>query len=110
MTISMKGSRFLIAVALLALGAQRYAFGGSATWSSSPSTGNWNTASNWMPHTVPNGPADTATFGTSDVTDLSINSTSIEVSGILFNGGADRVTIYVGFRANLVFTDSGIVK
>ena len=35
-------------------------FGGSATWNLNPTTGDWNTATNWTPETVPNGPAETA--------------------------------------------------
>ena len=36
-------------------------------------SGDWNTAANWMPNTVPNGPSDIATFGdpVSGVTHLS---------------------------------------
>jgi hypothetical protein len=34
---------------------------GSATWKLNPGSGDWNTASNWMPATVPNGPSDVAT-------------------------------------------------
>jgi hypothetical protein len=31
----------------------------SATWNLNPATNDWNTANNWTPATVPNGPADT---------------------------------------------------
>ena len=41
---------------------------GSATWNSSPATGDWNTATNWTPATVPNGPSDPATFALSNRT------------------------------------------
>ena len=76
MNICVKGLIATIAVTLLSLAAPRHSFAGSATWSASPSTGNWNTAVNWMPNTVPNGPGDVATLGMSDVTDLSVNTTS----------------------------------
>ena len=79
---------FAIAAALLSLGAQRHSFAGSATWGTNPLNGDWNTAANWMPNTVPNGPGDVATFGTSDVTNLSINTTAVEVDMIVFNSGA----------------------
>ena len=36
---------------------------GSATWDLSPGSGDWNTAPNWTPATVPNGSDATATFG-----------------------------------------------
>jgi hypothetical protein len=43
-------------------------FAGSATWKKSPATNDWQTASNWTPRTVPNGPGDTATFASSNQT------------------------------------------
>ena len=43
---------------------------GSATWNLNPTSGDWNTAANWMPNTVPDGPNDIATF------DVSIKPTS----------------------------------
>src|SRR6266705_6667197 len=86
---------FVVAAALLSLAAQRHCLAGSATWSTNPSSGDWNTAANWMPNTVPNGPGDIATFGTSNLTDLSINSTSVELDSIVFNSGATPYTISV---------------
>jgi autotransporter-associated beta strand protein len=68
------------------------AFAGSATWKSSPSTGDWNTATNWTPQTVPNGSSDTATFATSNQTSVSI-SADTTVDGIVFNAGASAFTI-----------------
>src|SRR5439155_17434789 len=35
---------------------------GSATWNLNPMSGDWNTAANWTPATVPNSPADTASY------------------------------------------------
>ena len=62
----------------------------SAQWDLDPSSGDWNTAANWTPMEVPNGPADTATFGVSNTTDVSI-SANTEINGItiellLFSG------------------------
>src|SRR5438128_2663337 len=51
-------------------------YAGSATWNLNPTNGNWNTAANWTPATVPNGPADTATFETSNTTDVSLSATT----------------------------------
>jgi len=34
----------------------------SAQWDLDPISGDWNTADNWTPNGVPDGPADTATF------------------------------------------------
>jgi len=35
----------------------------SAQWDLDPISGDWNTAANWTPMGIPNGPADIATFG-----------------------------------------------
>ncbi len=35
---------------------------GSATWTLNPTSGDWNTAANWTPATIPNSPTDIATF------------------------------------------------
>jgi hypothetical protein len=37
------------------------AFASSASGSLNPINNDWNTAANWTPETVPNGPEDTAT-------------------------------------------------
>lgn len=65
---------------------------GSATWNLNPASGDWNTASNWMPATVPNGLADTATFDISNTTNVSL-SAAVEVDGILFDTGTSACTI-----------------
>src|SRR4030095_4610127 len=70
----------------------------------SPTSGDWNTAVNWTPPTVPNGPADVATFAPSVVTDLS-TSAGVEVDGITFNPGAEAFTITN--EPGLVLTISG---
>jgi hypothetical protein len=59
------------------------AFADSATWKLNPTSGDWNTATNWTPETVPNGPSDTATFATSNTTEVSFSAT-VEVNGIVF--------------------------
>jgi autotransporter-associated beta strand protein len=65
---------------------------GSATWVSNPINGNWNTASNWSPQTVPNGPFDTATFTTSSNPNLTL-SAPIEISAAFFQPGASKFNI-----------------
>jgi autotransporter-associated beta strand protein len=65
---------------------------GSATWSLNPTNGDWNTAVNWMPNTVPNGPSDTAIFGFSTMTNIS-TSDQTEVDSIVFSPGASAYTI-----------------
>src|SRR5262245_58747003 len=68
---------------------------GSATWSLTPATGDWNTPENWVEMTVPNGPNDTATFDLSSTTAISL-SVSSEVNGLVFNPGASAFTITSG--------------
>ena len=55
--------------------------------SARPATGNWSTASNWTPATVPNGPNDTATFATSNIRFVAPEGAT-QVNGIVFNPGA----------------------
>ena len=78
-------------VLTLSLGAQRAAYADSATWSMNPTSGDWNTATNWTPNTVPNGPSDMATFGVSNTADVFL-SASTEVDGITYNPGASGFT------------------
>jgi len=75
----------------------------SATWKANPSNNSWNDAANWTPETVPNGPADVATFNTSSITSVFLSD--IEVSEIVFNPGASSFTITAD--PLYVFTISG---
>ena len=77
---------------LLLLVSSMTAFAGSATWKLNPTNGDWNTAPNWSPSTVPDGAADIATFAFSNIIDLSL-SASTEVNGVVFNAGASAFTI-----------------
>jgi autotransporter-associated beta strand protein len=76
----------ILAVAISIL-APMVAHAGSATWDLNPTSGDWNTAANWTPATVPNGAADTATFALSNTTGVSI-SADTEVNGITFTPAA----------------------
>jgi hypothetical protein len=76
----------ILAVAISVL-APIVAHAGSATWELNPGAGDWNMAANWTPITVPNGPADTATFALSNTTNVSI-SANTEVNGIIFTPAA----------------------
>ena len=100
---------FLVTAALLLLVAQRPSFAGSATWSSNPTSGDWNTAANWVPQTLPNSETDVATFGTSNVTDLSITNASVSLDSAVFNSGAPPYTLTVQIY-NLLFYGAGIVN
>jgi hypothetical protein len=83
---------------------------GSATWDLNPTSGDWNTAANWMPMTVPNGAADTATFGLSNTTNVSI-SANTEVNGITFTPTATNpYTITAGLGVTLTVSGTGIAN
>jgi len=68
------------------------AYGGSATWSTNPTGSDWNTAANWAPATVPNGPSDIATFTSSKEKKISF-SQETEIDSIVFSPGASVFTI-----------------
>src|SRR5947199_10773254 len=61
----------LLLVIVLLLGLQTTQ-AGSATWNLNPASGDWNTAANWTPATVPNGPTATAEFAAPNTTATSI--------------------------------------
>jgi autotransporter-associated beta strand protein len=89
------GARALVVipvVLLFLLAAAGTSFAGSATWKAAPATGDWNTAANWTPATVPNSSTDTATFATSNITGVSL-SNLIQLNAIVFNTGASAFTI-----------------
>src|SRR6267378_4208555 len=83
---------------------------GSATWDLNPGSGDWNTAANWTPTTVPNGPADTATFALSNTTNVSI-SANIAVNGIIFTQAATNpYTITASPGLTLTLSGVGITN
>jgi autotransporter-associated beta strand protein len=69
------------------LGALSAVYADSATWNMNPVDNNWNNPANWTPASVPNGPGDVATFGASNITEVSVR-TSVEVNSIVFDSGA----------------------
>ncbi len=97
----------LFALSLTSLAAP--AFAGSAQWDLAPGSGDWNTASNWTPVTVPNGPADTATFDLSGTTSVSI-SANTEVNSIVFNSTASAFTITANTTFTLTISGVGITN
>ena len=86
------------------------AHAGSALWDLIPASGDWNVASNWNPSTVPNGPADTATFGFSISTGVSL-SANTEVNSIVFNSTAlIPYSVTVGPNSLLTISGAGIIN
>jgi autotransporter-associated beta strand protein len=82
---------------------------GSATWDLNPGSGDWNTAANWTPTTVPHHLADTATFALSNTTDVSI-SRDTAVGGITFVAGASPFTITASPSFTLTLNGLGIAN
>ena len=74
---------------------------GSATWNLNPTSGDWNTAANWTPATVPNDPADIATLGVSNLTTLQI-SADVALDSLIFAEGGSAYGITMnGISLNL---------
>jgi autotransporter-associated beta strand protein len=108
MNVSSHRLRFLSAAALLFLAAERPSLAGSATWSSNPTSGDWNTAANWIPQTVPNSTTDVATFGPSNVTDVINSDTIVNLDSLIFSSGSSQYTITA--MDNIAFYGTGIVN
>src|SRR6266850_3090048 len=79
---------------ILSLSLVIHAYAGSATWNLNSTNGDWNTAANWTPHTVPNGLTDIATFDTSSITQVS-NQKLIVLASIEFAPNASVFTISI---------------
>jgi autotransporter-associated beta strand protein len=85
-------------------------YAGGATWNSNPASGNWNSAGNWTPMTVPNGPNDTATFQSSNQVFLSL-SANTEVSAIIFNPtSTGNFTFTIQPSVTLTISGAGITN
>ena len=82
------------------------AYAESATWNLNPTSGDWNTAANWTPATVPN---DVATFESSNITDVQA-SAEARVNSIVFNPGAGSYTITASPDFAFTISGAGIVN
>ena len=76
-----------------------------ATWNLNPATNEWGLATNWTPSTVPYGETAVATFGASNVTDLTVTSSGqgdsdIILGGITFASGAGAYTLTLTYGAD----------
>jgi hypothetical protein len=81
---------------------------GSATWNLNPATNDWNTATNWTPATVPDATTDTATFGPSNTTSISISAESVDLADLVFTQSAPLYTINTGEAISLIFWGDGV--
>ncbi len=82
---------------------------GSATWDLNAANGDWNTAANWMPNTVPNSATDVATFSVSNLTDVSVSS-AVSVSSVVFAPGASAFSISAPGTAGLSISGPGVIN
>jgi autotransporter-associated beta strand protein len=98
---------FLVLIAFFFLLMLQMVHADSATWRLNPVTGDWNTAANWMPNTVPNGPTDVATFDVSNQTNVSLSAVT-EVESILIQPNSSAFTITVGPFLELTVSGAGI--
>src|SRR5947207_15346165 len=73
---------YLFLLGALTLAVATSAHAGSAAWSGQLNS-NWNVFENWSPQTVPNGPSDTATLGSTFNRSVYL-SANTEVNGITF--------------------------
>ena len=76
----------------LAVGALNAIHADSAIWNPHPTSGDWDTATNWTPQTVPNDPAAIASFAISSKKVVSLSANTI-VDSIIFAAGASAFTI-----------------
>lgn len=103
------------AVALIIfLSALNPTFAGSAQWSLTPGSNDWNTPTNWTPAAFPDSPSDTATFATSSVTGISL-SANVTLDALVFNSGASAFTINTNsvqmfFEGGGVTNNSGVTQ
>ena len=113
-SVASSRQRWLTAAAVIALATASSAAAqtthGSATWSPVPGSGDWNTAGNWVPATVPNGTADTATFGITTTTAVAL-SQNTTVSRITFDAtAANFYTITATPGTTLTISGAGVVN
>src|SRR5438132_10736214 len=103
----MKTTISILTVSALLATAQ-FAHSGSATWNLDPTSGDWNTAANWTPATVPNGSSNIATFDVSNLTDVSLSG-GVTVNSIVFTTSASLFTISA-YLYDLTISGAGITN
>ena len=90
----------LFAISICTVGAQTQ----NATWLLTPGSGDFNTAGNWSPPTVPTG---TATFGASNTTTITF-STNTSVGTLQFNAGAPAYTFNLATTSQTLTIINGV--
>ncbi|MBA3963438.1 MAG: hypothetical protein H0X40_16260 [Chthoniobacterales bacterium] len=104
--------RLSFRVAILAFGLLLIPNGaraGSATWKQVPATGEWTSANNWTPATVPNGDTDVATFSSSNIVAITV-AAAVEVSDIDFAVGASAYSVTPLPGVSLTLSGGGITN
>ncbi len=104
-----------VALVILAICFIVEAHGGSATWNLNPTSNDWDTALNWTPATVPNGPSDVATFARSNIKSIKFSGAMTEVAEMVFNPGASSFKIIAdptlaGSNVTLTISGPGITN
>jgi hypothetical protein len=105
-----RGTYLLTTAAAVALLAAMPAYAQDATWSQTPGSGDFNTAANWNPPTVPTG---TAFFGTSNTTSITFQPfTTTSVGTLQFNPDAPAYSFATspGIFTSISITGAGIVN
>jgi autotransporter-associated beta strand protein len=99
----------LMTTAAVALLAAMPAYAQDATWSQTPSSGDFNTAANWTPATVPTG---TAFFGASNTTSITFQPfITTSIGTLQFNPGAPAYSFSTSpfLFTSISITGAGIV-
>src|SRR5215813_2752512 len=96
------------AILTLLLSTASSSFAGSATWKASPANREWFNMNNWVQGTIPNALGDTATFASSNRTNIDIVAFDMELNGIVFNPGASAFTIATNPQVAPQLTISGV--
>jgi autotransporter-associated beta strand protein len=103
-------AHLLTTTAAVALLAVTSAHAQNATWNATPSSGDFNTAANWTPATVPTG---TAFFGASNITSITFQPfTTTSIGALQFNPGAPAYSFstFPALFTSISITGAGIVN
>jgi autotransporter-associated beta strand protein len=104
----MKLTKIILSAALFAsLSFINSSYADSATWSLNPTSGDWNTAADWTPETIPNGSDQIATFADSNQTLVNVSKPT-EIGAIVFTPDAISYTIKIAPRKTLTISGTGI--